>query len=86
MKETLWLWASRDSRVADTGLDNLFLLLGTENHDLTRRSDYYLVTAFLSDDPAYRERKLADGHTTAEHAAAYTAFFREWPRSRASPV
>ena len=83
MKETLWLWASRDSRVADAGLDDLFLLLGTENHDLTRRPNYYLVTAFLSDDPAYRDRKLADGHTTAEHAAAYTAFFREWPRSRA---
>jgi hypothetical protein len=69
--------------VADAGPDDLFLLLGTENHDLTRRPNYYLVTAFLADDPAYRDRKLADGHTTAEHAAAYTAFFRQWPRSRA---
>jgi len=83
MKESLWLWVSRDSRLADAGLDDLFLLLGTENHDLTRRPNYYLVTAFLNDDPAYRDRPLADGHTVAEHAAAYTVFFREWPRSRA---
>jgi len=37
----------------------------------------------LQDDPAYHDRKLADGHTTAEHAAAYTVFYREWPRRRA---
>lgn len=83
MKEALWFWASADSRVADAGLDDLFLLLGTENHDLTRRPNHYLVTAFLSDDPAYRDRRLADGQTTAEHAVAYTAFFRQWPCSRA---
>lgn len=83
MMETLWLWVSGESRIADTGLDNLFLLLGTENHDLNRRPNYYLVTALLKDEPAYRDRKLADGHTVAEHAAAYTTFYREWPRRRA---
>ena len=83
MKEALWLWVRGESRLADAGPDDLFLLLGTENHDLNRRPNYYLVTALLNDDPAYRDRKLADGHTVAEHAAAYTAFFREWPRSRA---
>lgn len=82
MKEALWLWVSGESRLADVGLDDLFLLLGTENHDLNRRPAYYLVTSLLQDDPAYRDRKLADGHTTAEHAAAYTAFYREWPRRR----
>lgn len=83
MKEALWLWVSGESRIADAGPDDLLLLLGTENHDLNRRPDYYLVTAWLKDDPAYRDRKLADGHTTAEHAAAHTAFFRDWPRRRA---
>lgn len=83
MKEALWLWVSGESRLADAGPEDLFLLLGTENHDLNRRPPCYLVTALLQDDPAYRDRKLADGHTTAEHAAACTAFFREWPRRRA---
>lgn len=83
MKEALWLWVSGESRLADAGLDDLLLLLGTENHDLNRRPAYYLVTALLQDDPSYRDRKLADGHTAAEHAATYTAFYREWPRKRA---
>jgi len=83
MKEALWLWVSGGSRIADAKLDNLFLLLGTENHDLNKRPNYYLITALLKDDPAYRDRRLADGHTVAEHADAHAAFLREWPRRRA---
>jgi len=83
MKEALWLWVRGDSRVADAGLEDLCLLLGTENHDLTRRPNHYLVTSLLKEDPAYKSRTLADGHTLSQHAAAYTAFFRQWPRSRA---
>jgi hypothetical protein len=83
MRESLWLWVRGESRLADTGREDQFLLLGTENHDLNRRPPYYLITAFLRNDPAYRERKLDDGHSVAEHAAAYTRYFREWPRGRA---
>ena len=83
MKEALWLWVRGESRLAEAGTNHVLLLLGTENHDLNRRPAYYLVTSLLQDDPAYRDRKLADGHTTAAHAVAYTAFFREWPRRRA---
>ncbi|MCU0777214.1 MAG: hypothetical protein MUF86_06055 [Akkermansiaceae bacterium] len=83
MKEALWLWVRGESRLADAGPDDQFLLLGTENHDLNRRPPYYLITAFLMDDPAYRNRKLDDGHSVLDHAAAHTRYFREWPRSRA---
>ena len=83
MKEAFFLVTSNESRIADLGSDNLLVLRGTENHDLMRRPSSYLVTALLKEDPAYRDRKLADGHTIAEHADAYTAFFREWPRRRA---
>lgn len=83
MKEALWFWAKADSKVADASLDNLLVLLGTENHDLTRRPNHYLVASILKDDPLYRDRPYDDGHTAAEHAAVYDAFFREWPRKRA---
>ena len=84
MKEALWLWVCGESPLAEVGGNDLLLLLGTENHDLNRRPAYYLVTALLEGDPAYRDRKLNDGHTTAEHAAAYTGFYREWPVQRAA--
>ncbi len=84
MKEALWLWVRRESRVDQMRSEDLLLLLGTENHDLNKRPNHYLVLALLADDPGYRERKLADGHTVSEHAAACTAFFRAWPASRAA--
>ena len=83
MKEALWFWIKSESRVAHASLDNLLVLLGTENHDLTRRPNHYLIASILKDDPAYRDRHFDDGHTAAEHAAAYQEFFREWPRKRA---
>jgi hypothetical protein len=82
LKEALWLWVSKESRVADSSPDDLLVLLGTENHNLNKRPNYYLITSLLKDDPAYRDRKLADGHIAAEHADAYTKFLREWPASR----
>lgn len=84
MKEALWRWVSCECCLDNIGQGDLLVLLGTENIDLNRRSAYYLVTTLLQDDPTYRNRKLKDGHTTAEHATAYTAFFRDWPAKRAS--
>ena len=83
MKEALWWLVKADSKVADASLENLLVLLGTENHDLTRRPNYYLVASVLKDDPAFKSRLYDDGHTAEEHFAAYNAFFREWPRKRA---
>lgn len=83
MKEALWIWVSQHSKIVATGPDDLFHLLGTENHDLNLRPNQYLTIALLADNPAYKDRRLADGHTLAEHLTAHTAFFREWPVSRA---
>ncbi|MDA9858593.1 hypothetical protein N9D23_10790 [Rubripirellula sp.] len=83
MKEALWWWVKADSKLALTSPEHLMVLLGTENHDLIRRPNHYLVASLLMDDPAFRDRRFDDGHTAAEHAAAYQAFFREWPRQRA---
>jgi len=84
MKEALWCWVKSESKVADASLENLLVLLGTENHDLTRRPNHYLISSILKDDRAFRDRRYDDGHIAAEHAEAYTTFFREWPRKRAT--
>jgi len=83
MKEALWWLVKSRSKVAEASLDDLLVHHGTENHDLTLRPSYYLVASVLKDDPAYKERRYDDGHTAAEHYAAYNAYFREWPRKRA---
>ncbi len=83
MKAALWIWVKGGSKVADTTPDNLQILLGTENHDLTRRPSYYLVDSVLKDDPDYNKRLYDDGKTAAEHYAAYNSFFQKWATWRA---
>jgi hypothetical protein len=82
MKEALWWLVKGKSRVIDASLDNLLVLQGTENHDLTLRPNYYLVAALLKDDPAFKDRRYDDGQTAAEHFDAYNRFFQEWPVQR----
>ena len=60
IKEALWLWVKSESKVVDASLENLLVLLGTENHDLTRRPNYYLISSILKDDPAFRNRRYTD--------------------------
>jgi len=83
MRRALWLWVREHSVLEEASLDHLWHLCGTENHDLTKRPNYYFVSLILAADPEYRDRPYNDGHTAAEHASAYTAYFREWPRQRA---
>jgi hypothetical protein len=83
MMQALWVWVKNESRIDEATPNDLFLLIGTENIDLNRRSAYYLVTALLNQYSEYRHLRLNDGHTVAEHADAYTKFYQLWPRSRA---
>lgn len=83
MKEALWHWAKTASRIEDASLDQLLVLQGTENHDLTKRPNYYLIASVLKDDSQYKNRHYDDGHTVQQHFEAWSAYFREWPRKRA---
>lgn len=50
MKAALWVWAKGGSKVADTTLDNLQVLLGTENHDLTlKQFTMFLDLCFIEE-------------------------------------
>ena len=82
MKEALWCWVKSESTLAGATLDDLLVTLGTENHDLTLRPNYYLIASLLADDPAFRDRRFDDGHTAAEHAKAYTSYFQRWAGKR----
>ena len=82
MKEALWIWIQDKSRVEEALLENLPVLHGTENHDLTLRPSYYLIASVLKDDPAYAGRLFGDGKNAAQHYAAYNLFFQKWAEWR----
>jgi hypothetical protein len=82
MKEVLWIRV-KQKPIENASLDQLFVLQGTENHDLTKRPNDYLVASVLKDDPQYKNRRYDDGHTAQEHFDTWSTYFREWPRKRA---
>ena len=82
MKEVLWLRV-KPKPIENAALDQLFVLQGTENHDLTKRPNDYLVASVLKDDPQYKDRSYDDGHTVKEHFEAWSVYFKDWPRKRA---
>lgn len=50
------------------------LIEGSENHDMVRRTAYFLGSQLLVQDAAYRSRVLRDGHTVSEHFAAWNTY------------
>ncbi len=63
--------------------DNTWLLDGSENHDLMRKSVHYLAATAYAADPAYRDRLFADGKTAANHRDRWSAYFRSYCEERA---
>lgn len=83
MMEALWTWARQSSRVDKASENDLLTLLGTENHDLTLRPNYYLTAYLFSQHPNFKDRLYNDGYTAADHCVTYSIFFREWAKIRA---
>ena len=68
------------SRLAEAS--DPWIIDGSENHDVMRRSVNLLGSAILAADPARASVPLPDGFTPAEHHAAWTAFFARYLQER----
>jgi hypothetical protein len=82
MKAQMWEFIQRAKLDGISQTDPL-QLSNTENHDLRGRSACYLYCAALKDDPEYRDRKCADGHTAGEFYEALNEFYKKNLKARA---
>lgn len=84
--KTLWVWASAKSKVAEAEVQEsqTWTTRSSENHHANWFSSCWAASMFLAGVPEYRDRKYEDGHTAAEHCAAWTAYLREYYRQRGS--
>ena len=74
------------SKLADAESDGVktWRVYESENHHVQRNSALWqLMHVLLKADPAYGERKLADGGTLRAHYDAWEKFFCAWMRERA---
>ncbi len=83
--ETMWVWASAKSELsqAETKESQTWWLEHSENHHAQHFSTCWSFSRLLKDEPAYRDRKYADGHSSREHYDAWTVYLREYLRQRA---
>jgi hypothetical protein len=91
MKQALWNWA-RDqwnwreinALIRDRREDLIWMVWGTENHDIVRKTSLYIVASIFKDDPTYRTKKYDDGYTAQEHYDYWNSYFKEWLKERAT--
>lgn len=84
MLATMWEWARVKSKMADSVVDesHTWAVTDSENHHANHIASCWTATGFLARVPEYRDRKLDDGYTTAEHQTAWTTYLREYLSER----
>lgn len=91
MKDLLWQWAKpweeyweirREESSEPEG--SVWSVYASENHDLIRKGNNYIIFSILAEDPAYRDVTTANGRTVAEYVELYNTYFKKWFRARAA--
>jgi hypothetical protein len=78
----LWNYACAKSTVARAQPQYVWLIQGSENHDMMDLGNVLLCVQVAARHGEYRNWRLPDGHTPAEHVTAWTAYFRLYCEER----
>ena len=83
MEEAFFQYGCGKSTVKRANLTNIWHIQGSENHDMMDLSSAYLALQAVAKLPAYKDRKLPDGHTPAEHVEAWEKYYAQYALERA---
>ncbi len=83
IEEMFWLYVGKMSRIERAGLEHVWGISGSENHEMMHYSNGLLAAQALKNSPAYRDRKLPDGRTAQQHYTAFNAYYKHYCDERA---
>lgn len=83
IEEMSWLYVCEKSNIKRAGLQYVWGIHGSENHEMMHYSNALLALQALKESPAYRDRKLPDGRTPREHYEAWNAYYKHYCDERA---
>jgi hypothetical protein len=83
IEEMFWLYACKMSRFERAGLEHVWGIHGSENHEMMHYSNALLALQALKDSPVYRDRKLPDGRSIQAHYQAWNAYYKHYCDERA---
>jgi hypothetical protein len=81
---TMWTWARARSKISEAEREQsrTWWITDSENHHANHFTSCWAVALVLASQAEYRHLKYEDGRTAAEHAAAWTAYLRDYLRER----
>ena len=83
IEEMFWLYVSKMSRYERAGLDHVWSIHGSENHEMMHYSNALLALQALKNSPKYKGRILPDGRDIKTHYEAWNSYYKEYCVSRA---
>lgn len=85
IEEFFWnyLLNEKNHTIRRAGLQYIFDIHGSENHELMRYSNLLLAAQALKNLEQYRKRELPDGLTVGDYYTAWNRYYREYPLARA---
>ena len=83
IEEMFWLYVSKMSGYERAGLDHVWSIQGSENHEMMHYSNALLALQALKNSPKYKGRKLPDGRDIKTHYEAWNSYYKEYCVSRA---
>jgi hypothetical protein len=78
IEEMFWLYAGKMSRFERAGLQYIWGIHGSENHEMMHYSNALLALQAIKDRPAYRDRELPDGRSLKQHYEAWNAYYKHY--------
>jgi len=82
--EMMWLWTKETSLVSETVLHpDYWYVHESENHHVQGFSACWDFSRLLLHHAEYRQRRYDDGHSVAEHYAAWTRYAKDYLAARA---
>lgn len=83
VERMFWLYVSKMSRFERAGLDHVWSIHGSENHEMMHYSNALLALQALKNSPKYKNRILPDGRSVEAHYEAWNTYYKEYCASRA---
>ena len=83
IEKMFWLYAGKMSSFERAGLQHIWGIHGSENHEMMHYSNALLALQAIKDRPAYRGRKLPDGRSPELHYQAWNNYYKLYCDERA---
>ncbi len=83
MEELFFNYGMYKSTMKRANTDYIWYIQDSENHHMMNVSNAYLALQAVYKNAKYKDKKLSDNHTVAEHVVAWEKYFTHYPLERA---